>query len=255
MGLVTRVQNRDVQILLDVHDKKVLTTHQIRDLYFTSGRSARQRLLILYRIGLLNRFRPTSVRGSLPEHYVVGRAGAEIVAAYLGEELRDIYDKDLAGKLAYNPFLPHLMAVNTFYSRLAWACRNQEGFGLEWWGEFRTRRRWARSMLIPDGFGRIEAPGRSRSMLLELDRGTEPLGRLKGKLAGYHMIGEGEEPPDLALFCFPTPDREARARKILHPISMALATTWFELHNQDALADNWLPLGSDRRYSLLEVPT
>jgi hypothetical protein len=252
LGLVPRVQHRDLHILLDIYDKKVLTTHQIRDIYFISSRRARDRLLLLYRSGILNRFRPLANQGSLPDHYVLGKAGAEIVAAYLGRELKDVYDKDQITKLAYSPFLPHLVAVNTFYSRLAWACRRRENHNLEWWGELRTRRRWRN--VVADGFGRIDTPGRTRSFLLELDMGTEPLRRLAGKHAGYHMVSRGDSPPDVLLFCFPTPAREANARKVLQPIGMQVATTWLDLHKADALSENWLPLQAERRYSLLEVP-
>lgn len=167
-------------------------------------------------------------------------------------EPKEIYDKDLAARLAYSPFLPHLVAVNNFYSRLAWACRQKE-ISLDFWGELQTRRRWRN--VLPDGFGRIEAPGRSRSFLLELDMGTEPLRRLAGKLAGYDMVARGKHPPDLLLFCFPTPAREANARKVLQSIGVTTVTTWFDLHVADALSNNWLPLGSENRYSLLEVPT
>lgn len=253
LGLVPRVQQRDLHILLDIHDKKVLTTHQVKDIYFMSSRRARSRLLLLYRSGILNRFRPMANEGSQPDHYLLGKAGAQIVAAYLGRELKEIYDKDQVTKLAYSPFLWHLVAVNTFYSRLAWACRQGEDLSLEWWGELRTRRRWRN--IVADGFGRIETPGRTRSFLLELDMGTEPLRRLAGKLAGYDMVARGNSPPDLLLFCFPTPAREANARKILQPIGMRVITTWFDLHRADALSNNWLPLGAEDRYSLLEVPT
>ncbi|MGH3117869.1 MAG: hypothetical protein ACRDQ2_12315, partial [Gaiellales bacterium] len=40
------------------------------------------------------------------------------VAARLAVDLREVYDKDRAVKLAYSPFLDRLVAVNTFYSRL-----------------------------------------------------------------------------------------------------------------------------------------
>lgn len=111
LGFVPHVQQRDLHILLDIHDKKVLTTHQIKDIYFTSSRRARSRLLLLHRSGILDRFRPMSNRGSFPDHYVLGKAGAEIVAAYLAVEPKETYDKDLATKLAYSPFLTHLVTV------------------------------------------------------------------------------------------------------------------------------------------------
>ncbi|MGH2703739.1 MAG: replication-relaxation family protein [Actinomycetota bacterium] len=251
LGLVARVQPRDIDLLLDLHDKRVLTTHQIADLFFGSARSARGRLLLLYRCGLVERFRPRLDSGSAPAHYLLGRAGAEIVAARLAVDLREVYDKDRAVKLAYSPFLAHLVAVNTFYSRLARAGR-AAGLEVEWWGEVRTRRRWG-SLVSPDGFGRVATPD-SRRVFLELDLGTEPLRRLSAKLAAYDMVAGTEGAAELLLFCFHSPLRETNARKLLHPVGLPIATTHFALHTTDALGAIWLPLGAEARCSLLELP-
>ncbi len=175
------------------------------------------------------------------------------MAAHLGLELKEIYDKDRAARLAYSPLLHHLVAVNTFYSRLVLACRKREGHRVEWWGEARIRRRWG-SMVVPDGFGYIETPGRALSVFLELDLGTEPLGRLTRKLTGYSMAARTDDAPDLLLFCFPSPAREAHARKVLSSVGITTVTSQLELHKSGALEDIWLPLQSQTRYSLLEVP-
>jgi hypothetical protein len=259
MDLVTSIQPRDLNILIDVYDKKILTTHHITDIYFDSARCARRRLLHLYRYGLLDRFRPQAERGSAPEHYVLAKGGGEIVAAYLGEELRKVYDKDRVKKLAYSPFLDHLVAINTFYSRLKWACRHCRGCSLEWLGERRTWDSW-RGIVFPDGFGRIKVSGRSLIMFLELDRGTEPLNRISAKLDQYRIAAQSTEDearsdhPDLLLFCLPTPAREANARKVLHSIGMTIATTWFQNHVSDPLGAIWLPLMGQERVPLPDLP-
>ncbi len=253
--LASVLQPRDRQICLDLYEHKVLTTHQICDLHFDSSRSARRRLLALHRYGVLDRFAPARQVGSAAEHYVLGASGAEIVAAYLGVETKGIYRKDRLARLVHSPFLEHLVAVNTFFSRLVWACRQTTDHRLtEWWGEDRTRRHWA-SIVAPDGFGRLSGPGRSRSFLLELDLGTESPSRLTHKLPAYDLAAQAENPPDLLLFCFPTPIREALGRKALRPVvGIPLATTHVELHASDPLSGVWLPLGSEKRWRLLEIP-
>lgn len=230
----------------------MLTTHHITDIFFDSPRPARRRLLQLYEYGLVDRFRPRAESGSAPDHYVMGKGGAEIVAAYLGEDYKKIYDKDLITRLAFNPSLKHLLSVNSFYSRLARACRDK-GYGLEWWGEERTRRSWT-GVVIPDGFGRIQAPARSRTAFLEVDLGTESLSRLEAKLSGYQMAAETDRAPDLVLFCFPSTQREVNARQVLKPVGITIATTRFNIHASDPLGRIWLPLANGARHSLLDLP-
>lgn len=255
VSLVTNVQERDIRILIDLHDKRVLTTHHITDIYFPSAHVARRRLLHLFRHGLVDRFRPLPELGSAPVHYVLAKGGAEVVAAQLGKDLREVFDRNRLKQLAYSPFIKHLLATNTFYSRLAWGCRQVPSHHLDWMGEVSARRNWL-AIVRPDGFGRIETPGRTLSMFLEMDMGTEPLGRLPDKLAtGYRMaVQTGKRRPDLLLFCFPSPAREANARKVLHPIGMTIATTWMESHNSNPLGPIWLSLGSQERQSLFDLP-
>jgi hypothetical protein len=253
LTLTAAVQERDLHILYEVYDKKVLTTHQIEDLFFPSPRAARRRLLLLYRYGLLDRFRPRADIGRSPDHYVLGQAGAEVLSAHLGKETEEIYRRDRIAKIAYSPFLQHLVSVNTFYSRLVRACRKSEGIQVEWWGEDRTRRKWA-GIVIPDAFGVIESPDRTLKVLLEMDRATESPYRLKNKLPAYHMAAQVHNAPDALLFCFPTPRREVSARSALEPMGMTIVTTYFDLHLGNPLGEIWLPLNSQNRLSLLRIP-
>lgn len=253
LTLTAAVQERDLHILYEVYDKKVLTTHQIQDLFFPSPRATRRRLLLLYRYGLVDRFRPRAEIGKAPDHYLLSQGGAEVLAAHLGKEPDEIYRRDRVARIAYSPFLEHLISVNTFYSRLVWASRKLDGIHVEWWGEDRTRRKWA-NIVIPDGFGRIEGPDRSLTVFLEMDRGTESPHRLKNKLPGYHLAAQVEDAPDALLFCFPTPRREASARSALHPVGMIIVTTHVDLHHNEPLGRVWLPLSRSERFPILEIP-
>jgi hypothetical protein len=87
---VLRVQaqltDRDRLLLEWLADHRVLTTFQIRQALFGSLDFAQRRLLKLYRVGLVDRFRPLRAGGgSYPWHYVLDQLGGEIVAASRGE--------------------------------------------------------------------------------------------------------------------------------------------------------------------------
>lgn len=248
------LSKRDVQICLSVFEHKVLTTHQLTDLFFPSPGSARRRLVQLFRLRVLDRFQPLVASGSAPEHYVLGKAGAEVVSAQLARDVKLVYDRNRVKTMMYGPFLHHLLDVNSFFSRLAGACRTTPGFEFaEWRGETRTRDLLG-GLVHPDGFARIEGTPVTRSFLLELDRGTERPTRLASKLPGYELVARTDDPPDLLLFCFPTVNKEVSARKVLHHVGIQVATARFTEHHADPLGDNWLPLGSDRRCSMVDIP-
>ncbi|HEX5200917.1 MAG TPA: replication-relaxation family protein [Actinoplanes sp.] len=83
---VLRVQSqltdRDRVLLGWLYDHGVLTTFQISHALFGSLDFCQRRLLALYRLRLIARFRPQRADGgSYPYHYVINQLGAEVVAA------------------------------------------------------------------------------------------------------------------------------------------------------------------------------
>lgn len=252
--LASFLTSRDRKICLDLYEHKVLTTHQVVDLYFDSQRVAERRLLKLFQYGVVLRFRPVLEQGSSPHHFVLGDLGAYVVAAELGVEVKELrLAKDRLAKLAYSPRLAHLVASNDFFSRLVRACRDSDDVSVtHWWGEDRTRRRWGQ-FVWPDAFGQLQHSGRKQSFFLELDLGTERPWRLAAKLDGYRDISLVKQSPGLLLFCFPDHRREASARKALKPCGMTVATSTIERHSQEPLGENWLALGASRRASLLDL--
>lgn len=246
---------RDDAICLHLHEHRVLTTSQIADLHFDDVRRARRRLLILHRKGVIERFRPYRPRGSAPHHYILGEVGARVVAATQGLDLRTIrqrMERDLY--LMLNPRLDHLLEVNEFFVRLIKECRNTPDYDLSrWWGERRCAAAIP-TLVRPDGLGRLASLGRSCTFLLELDRGTERGDRLRRKLLSYGRLGRRREKPDAIVFVFPTEKREATARSKLDiDIGIQVATSYGELHNANPLARIWLPIESERRYSLIDL--
>jgi hypothetical protein len=75
-----------------------------------------------------------------------------------------------------------------------------------------------------------------------------------GKPARAHPA-EKPARPDALLFCFPDPIREASARKRLHGVrGLVLATASWDRVGQEPLGAVWLPIDSDRRARLTDVP-
>lgn len=186
--LASRLTERDRQIVLDCFEHQVLTTEQLRRLYFAGIRSARRRLQALYALRVLDRFRPPWQRGqgSTPHHWVLDEAGAHIIAAEQGIErsqLRWRHTSTLT--IAASPTLTHRVEVNEFFTRLAAEAAAAHGALSEWYGE-RTTHQMLAGIAKPDGYGVLTLPDRPPiHLLLELDRDTEPAGRLREKANRY----------------------------------------------------------------------
>lgn len=257
LALAGRLTHRDRSLCDDLFEHRILTTHQIQDLYFSSAPVTRRRLAALYRIKVVDRYRPSipQGQGSAPNHYVLDELGARVVAAERGIDYRELkFRKENVEELPYKREVPHLIGINGFFSRLTWACRRDQSVSLtEWLSETRCRILWG-SIVLADGYGKVEGPNGSRSFLLEFDRGTESSPRLSLKLARYEQAALLDEGPDLALFCFPDPQREALARKAFYDPGMTVATATWDRHDEDPLGRVWLPFGQQRRQRLLDLP-
>ena len=80
-ALAARLTARDRWLLRMLHEHRVLTTTQITWLAFGTGRAATARLLTLYQLRAIDRFRPLTPAGSAPLHFVLDEAGAYLLAA------------------------------------------------------------------------------------------------------------------------------------------------------------------------------
>jgi hypothetical protein len=249
------VTERDQLICLDLHEHRVLTTEQLYELHFSSIQRARARLSRLYELGVIWRTRPRTHVGSLPWHYILDDMGAMIVAEYLGIDQREVgYRSDQKRTLIDNQRLRHTRAANGFFSRMIFAARSTPSSirVAEWRGEAWCARRW-QLHVWPDGYGRIERPSGSLKLVLELDLGTENLGRLEDKMERYRVLARATTAPDIVLFCFPSPAREASARRVLGGTPMPVATGTFDRHLNDPLGSNWLLVDGDRRIRVSDL--
>jgi hypothetical protein len=231
--LIGRLTTRDRWLLRMLLEHQVLTTTQITQLAFGTTRAATARLLDLYQLRAIDRFRPLMPGpGTAPLHFVLDSAGAAMLAAEEGTTTADIgYRRDRALSIALSPALGHTIGANGFFTALAATARHTPGTALErWWSERRCAALWG-DLTRPDGYGRwLEpAPGgtvASTDFFLEYDTGTENLDRLLGKLPGYAALAARTGITTPVLFALPSPRREAALRaKLAGPPPHGTTTT------------------------------
>ncbi len=247
LAVVGRLTERDRQLcrLLDEH--RVLTTAQVADVGFTGERRARMRLAELYALDVLDRFRPQAWARPAPYHWVLGPLGAALCAAETGHDLADLsWRRSLAHDLAASQRLAHLVGTNGLFTALLRAARTRPGCALvEWWSERRCAAEWG-EVVRPDGYGIWTDNGASLPFLVEYDNSTERLDRLTAKLDGYARLAQAAGHPNWVLFSFPSPRREAEARRVLAQRTVPVATAArTSLAGPDGPI--WLPVTSGRR--------
>ncbi|WP_255687476.1 replication-relaxation family protein [Pseudonocardia sp. TRM90224] len=233
-----------------LHEHQVLTSTDVHTMAFPSARSARQRLLELHDWDIVDRFQPLLRSGSAPMHYVLGAAGAAVLAAEEGISLRELgYRRDDVLAIAHRHTLAHTIAINGQFTHLIAASRHSTAARLAaWWSEQRCNRHIG-DLVRPDAYGRIHltahaahtphaahgavaaASGTSASeqsfeWFLELDFGTESLPRLAAKLDSYSHLAaalptrtvttSGGNPDAVTILIWlPGRRREAHAREHL----------------------------------------
>ena len=248
-----RLTRRDFEILIELYEHRVLTTPQIYELHFDTHTRASKRILQLYRLGLVERFRPHTPVGSAPWHYTLDEPGARLVAARQEMDFKDFtFKKARIFDVVASPRLRHRVECNGFFARLTLACRRR-GWRLEWIGERRACSSWD-SIISPDGIGRVVAGDREISFFLEYDRGTENHDQLENKTHRYRIVGRTARSEDALLFVFPSGARERHARSALLGASVPVATAVRGDVLRHPLGTVWLPLHEDRRRMILDLP-
>ena len=268
-ALAGRLTARDRWLLRMIWEHRVLTTSQITQLAFGTTRAATARLFTLYQHQVIDRFRPLAVTGSAPWHFVLGPAGAQVLAgedaitpAQLG------YRRDRALAIAVSPRLAHATGTNAFFTTLAACARRTPGASLAcWWSERRCAALWG-DLARPDGYGRWREPaGRAEAeFFLEYDTGTEDLPRLVAKLTGYRMLAARTAITTPVLFWLQSPRREAALHArlassgsgggMVAAVPVATSTSTPALAGDDGPAGAvWLPAGrAGARLRLAQIP-
>lgn len=243
LNLAGRLTERDRILCRLLASHRVLTTDQVADVAFTGVRRAAQRLAELHSWTVVDRFRPRSWAGSAPYHWLLGPAGAALIAAEAGEaEAVRGWRRDTATALARSQRLAHLVGVNATFTSLIRTARTHPGCELAtWWSEARCTAEWG-ELVRPDGYGVWVAGGRRAPFLLEFDTGSERLARLAAKLPGYADLAAAVGHPTWVCFRFPSPGREAAARTVLAHPGVPVATAALTAR-ADLSGPVWLPVG------------
>jgi hypothetical protein len=232
----------------------------VTDLCFENPTTARHRLTTLYGLRVLDRFRPFRPVGSDPYHYVLDTLGVEIVAADRGIEVpRPGLHHSRALALSDSQRLAHLLGVNGLFCDLArWARITDYAELVEWWPERRCVTEWG-EVVRPDGFGVLRQQDTVVEFFVEVDRGTETLGRLVDKLTGYTELVRATSWSPQVCFWFPSPGREAEARRALAQAEVPVATG--AVGRGDEMGGGpggpmWLPVGcTGPRRHLIDLAT
>jgi Replication-relaxation len=243
--LAGRLTDRDRHLCRLLHEHRVLTTSQVRDLAFGSLNVAQHRLVTLARLGVLERFRPVWPHGggSAPWHYVLGPAGAAVLAAEQATTPARLgYRRDRTLAIAHSQRLGHQVGVNGFFCALAArARRHPDAALLAWWSERACAERWGH-VVRPDGYGHWRDPDGEVDFFLEYDTGTEPLERLLAKVHAYTELATATDIDTPVLLWLPGPGREAALHQALRQPQVTLATAAARLADHPA-GRVWLVAG------------
>lgn len=263
MAARSHLTARDQHLLELLWDHRVLTSGQLAALCFDDPTTARHRLVRLYRLGVIDRFRPPPAglgRGSAAFHYVLDQLGELLVAADRDEPVtpQRRWQPGYATDIGNSQRLRHLVGVNQFFAQLALAARGSGGSArlAGWRGERELGERYGQ-VVRPDSDGVWEQDGQQLRFFYEHDRATEPLHRLAAKLDGYADWEGAVGRPAWVLFSLPTAGREqGAAAALLAPgvPDVAVATTNRALAGRPDQAV-WWPLRQPggRRVRLIEL--
>ncbi|MFF4501585.1 replication-relaxation family protein [Streptomyces sp. NPDC001401] len=239
---------RDLWLARMLHEHRVLTTHQIADLAYTSLRSAQRRLRTLHQYAVLDSFRPLTQTGSAPEHYTLGPAGAGLLAAHAGCDLADLgWRPSHTGRIAYSPSLGHDIGVNELLTHLAAHGHEAPDTGLSLWlSERSCARRWG-DIVRPDAYAHWHDGNRLLPFFLEYDTGSQPLSRVEAKLAGYAAFATASSTRPALLLHTRTASRDQALRRRLaipaRELGLYIATSSADFTTSTPWGPWWSPLG------------
>jgi len=207
---------RDREIAWLLYRQKILTTGQLRPLFFGSLRRCQDRLLWLYRHRVIDRFYPAGPfsLGKPQAHWLLDEVGAHLVAARLGRDRKGLgWDRQqdfhehaqLAHRLECNRFVCSIIAA-TLDTPDVWVAAWEPGWGAikPYWSlpPYESAR--------PDASLTLSTPLGVVGVAVEWDRATEPMATLVRKIRSYRVTLERSERP--LNVCFVVPD-ERRAQR------------------------------------------
>jgi hypothetical protein len=176
--------DRDRRIIEAIAKFGIATREQIsKHLKFGSVTRANAVLLRLFLHGYLDRRLQPSLRGTRRLTYVVGPHGDEL----LGPSTESAMGRRRWSLLS-DLFVDHQLDVNDV--RLAFEHLEHQRYEFV---RFLSERELAAMKLefVPDGYCEYRLEGKSYSLFLEIDRGTESMGRWTSKVKAYLRLAHG----------------------------------------------------------------
>jgi hypothetical protein len=237
----------------------VLSTDQIAQALFHSGRSARLRLAALHDIEAVSRFVDITT-GDSQYLYALGPLGMLVHPTTYNDPNRpdtrpprSSYER--TERIVGSRKLAHLLGTNQlFIDLLGYARTDPHARLARWWSEQHATAAYAIAGIRPDGHGVWCAGGRSVGFFLEHDNGTEPLATVLAKLRAYERLAAfGPRYP--VLLRVPGRRREAHLLDALAGVStvMPVATG---VHDEHPAGPAWtLAADPSLRRWLHELPS
>ncbi|MGA7705244.1 MAG: replication-relaxation family protein [Solirubrobacteraceae bacterium] len=269
-----RTTERDREIAWLLYRQKILTTDQLRLLFFSSRRRCQDRLLWLFRHRVIDRFYPAGPfkLGKPQAHWLLDEVGAHLVAARLGRDRKSlVWDRQrdfhahahLAHRLECNGFVCSVIAA-TLEVEDVWVGAWELGWDafVEQWRRLDCWRWTERSPARPDASLGLGAPDGGVALIaVEWDRATEHIATLTDKISRYGQTMRRAHAPRMNNVCFIVPN-EHRAQRLLHegeqpakqvPEARFWVTSTTQLEHQGPLGNIWCCLDhEDRRYRMAE---
>lgn len=184
-----RITERDRELLKKLAEYRLLSTEQIRYLLYPSMNRARKRVLQLFRHGLVARFARPIRLGEGSSQYLY-RPSRNCIALLTGASARNVRPPRAVTELQGD----HALRINDFRISLELASRQCDDIALTFWKPDRDVKlvvpitighRLIRVPVIPDGFFGLRLQGKEFFYMIEVDRGTAPLTRIRTKLEAY----------------------------------------------------------------------
>ncbi|WP_395107469.1 replication-relaxation family protein [Actinomadura sp. SCN-SB] len=261
LELRRRLTDRDRQLLELVWEHRVLTTHQVSVILFSTPGKGRHRLLELFRMRAVERFQPWVPVGAAPFHWVLGPLGAEVLAAERGITVNELgYRRAATLAICHSQHLGHQVGVNEFFTRLHAHARHTPNANLaKWWSERRCAQLWG-DLARPDAYGRWTETephtGQPTKIdfFLEHDTGSTVLAKVAAKLGGYTALAEATGITTPVLFWLPSVRREINLRRQLGTPEIPVATAVQTASSASPADSVWLPAGhTGPRRRLIEL--
>jgi hypothetical protein len=204
--LLPRLTERDVEIVRAVWRLSVFTSDQLCEMFFDTRKRGLVRLRQLWELGVLDRFRPYREGwGSAPYHYVLGREGAAMAAAWTGDDVDKAvrrYRGAFGVALGRPAVLARSVAVSGFYARLVATSRANPRCRVLDWQRPEEVEAWTHKSLSEPWFGEWQQEGRVEQFFLVPDR-HRPVNELLNELRlKFDWLEEGRgEHAHVILLC------------------------------------------------------